>query len=183
MYVSHCTCGALSIALVVRCTPVARDKSGECDIPAPSPAALLGFSTAASSSPCEFCARRLFQLVETAADDVHWNGCRPSLSPPPAAFSKRTPQRNSAVRRDTAPPSHRGGCPSSSSSPSSTTKMPESDASWAERRDIYIHRDRERNRAPGIGEDCKAEPDARPLRRSRRSVRRGRPPWLRRKPF
>ena len=50
MYVSHCTCGALSIALVVRCTPDARDKMGDRDIPAPPPTAVLGSSAAASSS-------------------------------------------------------------------------------------------------------------------------------------
>ena len=49
-YVSHCTCGALSIALVVRCTPDARDKTGHRDIPAPPPTAVLGSSAAASSS-------------------------------------------------------------------------------------------------------------------------------------
>ena len=40
MYVSHCTCGALSIALVVRCAPDARDKTGDRDIPAPPHAAV-----------------------------------------------------------------------------------------------------------------------------------------------
>ena len=32
MYVSHCTCAALSIALVVRCTPDVREKTGHRDI-------------------------------------------------------------------------------------------------------------------------------------------------------
>ena len=61
MYVSHCTCGALNIALVVRCTPDARDQTGNRDIPAPSPAAVLGSSVAASSSHlCCLRACRLF---------------------------------------------------------------------------------------------------------------------------
>ena len=33
MYVSHCTCGAQSSALMVRCTPDARDNTGDRDIP------------------------------------------------------------------------------------------------------------------------------------------------------
>ena len=36
---------------------------------------------------------------------------------------------------------------------------------------------------PAIGADRKAEPDARPLRRSRTAARRGRPPRLRRRGF
>ena len=111
MYVSHCTCGALSIALVVRCTPVARDNSGERDIPAPSPAAFLGFSTAASSSPCEFRARRLFQLIEPAADDVQWNGCRPPfVSATRCLFKANSSKKQRCTERYSAPIAQRRLC-------------------------------------------------------------------------
>ena len=140
MYVSHCTCGALSIALVVRCTPVARDNSGERDIPAPSPAAFLGFSTAASSSPCEFRARRLFQLIEPAADDVQWNGCRPPfVSATRCLFKANSSKKQRCTERYSAPIAQRRLCNSLLLLLLLPPKMPESDASWAVRRHIYIY--------------------------------------------